>query len=120
LLLLLTLVGVVGLGVVFQAMAGANSARGDNPVSAFRAVVNCLTPDSPTSGVNLVTDPFLATAAGDATIDARLELPSTCVALIAFVTNGARRLVRHHGGGLGVGKPGEDGGWYIRPPLGCG
>jgi hypothetical protein len=63
-------------------------ARGDNPVSAFRGVVNCLTPDAPTNGVNLVTDPFSATAAGDATIDARVELPSTCIAPIVFVTNG--------------------------------
>jgi hypothetical protein len=63
-------------------------ARGDNPVAAFRGVVNCLTPESPTQGVNLVTDPFSATATGDATIDATVELPETCVAPIVFVTNG--------------------------------
>jgi hypothetical protein len=63
-------------------------ARGDNPISAFRGVVNCLTPDSPTDGVNLVTDPFPATTAGDATIDATVDLPETCVAPIVFVTNG--------------------------------
>jgi hypothetical protein len=63
-------------------------ARGNNPVSAFRGVVNCLTPGSPTDGVNLVTDPFPATMAGDAEIDARVDLPDTCVAPIVFVTNG--------------------------------
>jgi hypothetical protein len=63
-------------------------ARGDNPISAFRGVVNCLTPDSPTDGVDLVTDPFPATTAGDATIDATVDLPETCVAPIVFVTNG--------------------------------
>jgi hypothetical protein len=63
-------------------------ARGDNPVAAFRGVVNCLTPESPTDGVNLVTDPAPATPEGDATIDATVELPETCVAPIVFVTNG--------------------------------
>jgi len=59
-----------------------------NPISAFRGVVNCLTTDSPTNGVNLVTDPFPATPEGDATITARVELPTPCVAPIVFVTNG--------------------------------
>jgi hypothetical protein len=144
--MLLSLLGVVGLGVAFAAMAGGNSAkvlkfermapvvapftgatnpirgingggvpwsiesgtgflradgrlhvevqgliipaRGNNPVSAFRGVVNCLTPDSPTNGVNLVTDPFPATTTGDSTIDAMVDLPETCVAPIVFVTNG--------------------------------
>jgi hypothetical protein len=63
-------------------------ARGDNPAASFRGVVNCLTPESPTDGVNLVTDPFPATTTGDATIDAKVELPETCVAPIVFVTNG--------------------------------
>jgi hypothetical protein len=144
--LLLSLVGIVGLGVAFAAAAGGNSAkvlkfermapvvapftgatnpirgingggvpwsiesgtgflradgrlhieverliipaRGDNPVGAFRGVVNCLTPDSPMSGVNLVTDPFPATMTGDSTVDAAVDLPETCVAPIIFVTNG--------------------------------
>jgi hypothetical protein len=63
-------------------------ARGNNPISAFRGVVNCLTPDAPTNGVNLVTGPFPATAAGDATIEANLMLPTPCIAPIVFVTNG--------------------------------
>jgi hypothetical protein len=144
--LLLSLVGVVGLGVAFAASAGGNSAkvlkfermapvvapftgstnpirglngggvpwsiesgtgflradgrlhievegliipaRGDNPISAFRGVVNCLTPDAPMSGVNLITDPFPATMTGDSTIDAMVDLPDTCIAPIVFVTNG--------------------------------
>ena len=146
LVLLLSLVGIVGLGVVFAAVAGGNSAkvlkfermapvvapftgatnpirgingggvpwsiesgtgflradgrlhievegliipaRGNNPISAFRGVVSCLTPDSPVNGVNLVTDPFPATMTGDSTIDATVDLPETCVAPIVFVTNG--------------------------------
>jgi hypothetical protein len=63
-------------------------ARGNNPISAFRGVVNCLTPDSPTNGVNLVTEAFPATTTGDSTIDATVDLPDTCVAPIVFVTNG--------------------------------
>jgi hypothetical protein len=146
LVMLVSLLGLVGLGVAFAAMAGENSAkvlkfermapvvapftgatnpirgingggvpwsiesgtgflradgrlhievegliipaRGMNPIDFFRGVVNCLTPDSPTTGVNLVTDPVPATDSGDATIDATVALPETCVAPIVFVTNG--------------------------------
>jgi hypothetical protein len=63
-------------------------ARGVNPVDFFRGVVNCLTPAAPTNGVNLATDPVPATDSGDATIDATVDLPETCVAPIVFVTNG--------------------------------
>jgi hypothetical protein len=63
-------------------------ALGRNPVPAFRGVVNCLTPDAPMTGVNLVTDPFPATMSGDAEIDATVDLPEMCVAPIVFVTNG--------------------------------
>jgi hypothetical protein len=63
-------------------------ATGVNPVAAFRGVVNCLTPASPTTGVNLVTDPVPATTTGNARIEATLALPTPCVAPIVFVTNG--------------------------------
>lgn len=63
-------------------------ATGVNPVAAFRGVVNCLTPASPTTGVNLVTDPVPANSAGNAKIEAQLALPASCVAPIVFVTNG--------------------------------
>jgi hypothetical protein len=64
---------------------------GVNPVRAFRGVVNCLTPEAPTTGVNLVTDPAPATTglgAGDARIRAQLDLPESCIAPIVFVTAG--------------------------------
>jgi hypothetical protein len=64
------------------------ASSGANPIAAFRGVVNCLTPTSPTTGVNLVTDPAPATTAGDATIEANLALPTPCIAPIVFVTNG--------------------------------
>lgn len=63
-------------------------ARGNNPIAAFRGVVNCLTVDSPVIGVNLVTAPFPATSTGDSVIDAMVQLPATCIAPIVFVTNG--------------------------------
>jgi hypothetical protein len=64
------------------------AASGVNPVAAFRGVVNCLTPASPTTGVTLVSDPAPATSAGDAKIKADLALPTPCLAPIVFVTNG--------------------------------
>jgi hypothetical protein len=64
------------------------TATGVNPIAAFRGVVNCLTPASPTTGVNLVTDPVPATTTGDATIEAKVALPTPCIAPIVFVTNG--------------------------------
>jgi len=63
-------------------------ATGVNPVAAFRGVVNCLTPASPTTGVNLVTNPAPATTGGNARIEAKLALPTPCIAPIVFVTNG--------------------------------
>jgi hypothetical protein len=63
---------------------------GANPVQAFRGVVNCLTPEAPTAGVNLVTDPAPATRpGGDARIRDQLDLPESCFAPIVFVTHGA-------------------------------
>lgn len=64
------------------------SRGGVNPVATFRGVVNCLTTASPDTGVNLVTDPVPTNAAGNAEIEAQLDLPSPCVAPIVFVTNG--------------------------------
>jgi hypothetical protein len=63
-------------------------ATGANPIASFRGVVNCLTPNSPTNGVNIVTAPVPATSTGNAEIEAQLELPSPCIAPIVFVTNG--------------------------------
>jgi hypothetical protein len=63
---------------------------GENPVPAFRGVVNCLTPEAPINGVNLVTDPAPATRpGGDARIRDYVNLPEDCIAPIVFVTHGA-------------------------------
>lgn len=65
---------------------------GQNTIPAFRAIVSCLSVDAdgnPTT-VNLMTDPFPATTglgAGDAKIEAHLDLPSPCIAPIVFVTS---------------------------------
>ena len=97
--------GIGGGGVPWQISSGRGelSSNGDlkvevrglvivasrvNPIAAFRGVVNCLTPDSPVTGVNVVTDPVPATSNGNARIDARLALPHPCIAPIVFVTNG--------------------------------
>jgi hypothetical protein len=61
---------------------------GQNPVSMFRGVVNCLTAASPDVGVNLATPPVPASSDGDATIKATVDLPDPCVAPIVFVTSG--------------------------------
>jgi hypothetical protein len=62
---------------------------GANPVGAFRGVVNCLTPEAPINGINLVTDPAPATRpGGDARIKDQLDLPENCFAPLVFVTHG--------------------------------
>jgi hypothetical protein len=63
---------------------------GANPISTFKGVVSCLSIDStgaPTT-VNVATDPVPATQTGDAEIDAKVALPSPCIAPIVFVTSG--------------------------------
>lgn len=59
-----------------------------NPVAAFRGLVSCLT----VSGGAVVTDnvstaDFPATPAGDAVIEAMVDLPDPCIAPIVFVTS---------------------------------
>lgn len=68
-------------------------ATGANPVANFRGLVSCQSIDG-TGGasiVNLSTGDFPASPAGDAEIEADVELPSPCVAPIIFVTNSAGR-----------------------------
>jgi hypothetical protein len=61
---------------------------GLNPSAFFRGAVSCLTNDATTvSTVNLVTEQFPATTAGDSKIEAKVGLPSPCVAPIVFVMN---------------------------------
>ncbi len=63
--------------------------RGTNPIAAFRAVVSCLTiVGGSQATMNVSTDPFPASADGNAEIQATINLPSPCVAPIIFVTNG--------------------------------
>lgn len=64
-----------------------------NPVASFRAAVSCLSANG--SVVNVLTDPFPATTGlaanggGNATIEARIDLPHPCIAPIIFVTSPA-------------------------------
>jgi hypothetical protein len=61
---------------------------GLNPSAFFRGAVSCLTNDATTvSTVNLITEQFPATTAGDSKIEANVGLPSPCVAPIVFVMN---------------------------------
>jgi hypothetical protein len=69
--------------------AGANA--GTNPISSFKAIVSCLTTGGAVSNVS--TDAFPATTGaaltggGNANVEARLSLPSPCIAPIVFVTS---------------------------------
>jgi len=66
---------------------------GVNPVNAFRAVLSCQTIDGSGNAtvLNVGTDTFPATAAGDSDIEAQITIPSPCFAPIVFVTNSAGR-----------------------------
>lgn len=68
-------------GLVFS--AGPNTGR--NTVPAFRAIVSCLKNDG--SIENISTDQFPATEEGNAKIEAKLNLPESCLAPIIFVTS---------------------------------
>jgi hypothetical protein len=61
--------------------------QGTNPIPQFRAIVSCLTPDSPDTGENVMTDPVPASPDGNARIDTRVDLPEPCIAPIVFVTS---------------------------------
>jgi len=55
---------------------------GFNPITRFQAVVSCVTPD----GVfNVETGNFAATAGGDSTINATVDLPHPCKDPVVFV-----------------------------------
>lgn len=72
-------------GLVFA--EGPNIGR--NTIPAFRAIVSCQAIDEMDSPmfITLTTDLFPATSAGDADIEADLELPDQCFAPIIFVTS---------------------------------
>ncbi|SDY95341.1 hypothetical protein [Nitrosomonas sp. Nm33] len=62
---------------------------GTNPIPNFVAIVSCMTKDAMGNAemVNMMTVPFPATAAGNAKIEAQVELPKPCIAPIIFVGN---------------------------------
>ncbi len=73
-------------GLVFA--EGPN--QGTNTIPFFRAIVSCRTIDGMGNAAfsNAMTDSFPASVpAGDAMIQAQVELPSPCVAPIIFVTS---------------------------------
>jgi hypothetical protein len=64
------------------------TSTGLNPAPVFRATVSCQTIDGAgaASVINVSTDSFPATTAGDAFINSNVELPTPCIAPIVFVT----------------------------------
>lgn len=60
-----------------------------NPVPNFRAIVSCMIIDGAGNPavVNVGTDNFPASPAGDSEIEAQLDLPTPCFAPIIFVTS---------------------------------
>lgn len=71
----------------------AEGARaGTNPITAFKAIVSCLTPATDAAGalvvgVNRSTNTFPASEAGDSEIEDVVSLPTPCIAPIVFVTS---------------------------------
>lgn len=62
--------------------------QGTNPAPSFRAIVSCLSStDGAATTVNVQTDPAPATPSGNARIEAKVALPSPCIAPIVFVTS---------------------------------
>lgn len=65
--------------------------RGINDDPYFRGAVSCLTAgrDGGFVTTNVLTGPFPATDAGDAVIDAMIDLPPVCVAPVVFIVAGS-------------------------------
>lgn len=62
---------------------------GQNPIAMFRAIVSCQSIDGGGAAdvVNFATDAFPADADGNSQIEAKVDLPSPCIAPIVFVTS---------------------------------
>ncbi len=56
---------------------------GTNPIPDFKGIVSCLNSDGTTTNVS--TGPFPASLAGNAEIQAKVDLPNPCFAPIIFV-----------------------------------
>jgi len=65
--------------------------RGINDETQFRALVSCLVSAGKgnVSTVNITTQGFPATPAGDSDIDTTIQLPEACVAPIIFILSGS-------------------------------
>ena len=62
--------------------------QGTNPIPQFKAIVSCLTTAGGAATTSNVSTPLVpASAAGEAEIDATVDLPTPCFAPIAFVTS---------------------------------
>lgn len=77
-------------GLIIPASEGEQFGR--NPVPFFLAAVNCLTQESPETGVTVFTKPAETTMIGDpqngdARIEAQIALPVPCFAPLVFVTS---------------------------------
>jgi hypothetical protein len=72
-----------------NAQAQSQGVAGTNPFPEFKAVVSCLTMDSNGSvaTMNLETNTFPATTAGDAQVSTSVNLPDPCIAPIIFITS---------------------------------
>jgi len=72
-----------------NAEAQSKGVAGTNPIPDFKAVVSCLTMDSSgaVSTMNVATDAFPATTAGDAQVTTNVTLPDPCIAPIVFITS---------------------------------
>jgi hypothetical protein len=80
-------VKVRGLVLARRAPVPANL-QGTNPVPQFKAIVSCVTADgAAVTTINVETDLFPASPAGDSHIRDTVALPSPCVAPIVFVTS---------------------------------
>ena len=62
--------------------------QGTNPIPQFKAIVSCLTTAGGAATTSNVSTPLVpASAAGEAEIDATVDLPTPCFAPIVFVTS---------------------------------
>ena len=76
-------------GLVLATRAPVPAAlQGVNPIAKFKAIVSCQTSVNGLATVSNVSTPLVdASRAGDADIEANLDLPQPCLAPIVFVTN---------------------------------
>ncbi|PZF86239.1 hypothetical protein C1I92_01700 [Jiangella anatolica] len=72
--------------VLLEAAPVPPDRQGVNPAANFVAVVSCQTTvDGVAAVVNVATDPFPASSAGDSKIEDQLDVPEPCIAPIVFV-----------------------------------